>query len=390
MEKRHFFVIGGGSLQADLILLAKKEFIVHLFDYNEDCFCRDLADIFHLISIDKKEEILKLAKEYNIIGIATCATELGNLSTCFVGEHLNLGTNSYECALNTTDKLRMKKIFAKHDIKSAEYIILKEEKDLEKIKSFPVVIKPSDRSAGRGVVKIYDKKDLKNAFENALSFSFNKIVLAEKELKGKQVSIECISSNKKHQVLAITREYFRRGEFEDDFLETMHLMPARLDKDDENLIKDFAIKILNAFEICYGASHIEIKFDPDTKEISVIEIASRMGGLRDFLMQNSLNINYLQLLLDATLKKPLKPISIKPSCTCLDYFIYTKKDYEFYKALKQYKPELFIKEHILANENTKFSYPSSLTDSHGYYYIKLDLDQDIKPFIEQNLQAIKI
>lgn len=42
--------------------------------------------------------------------------------------------------------------------------MLKDEKDLEQIANFPVVIKPSDRSAGRGVVKVFDKENLKKIF----------------------------------------------------------------------------------------------------------------------------------------------------------------------------------------------------------------------------------
>ncbi|MBZ7954740.1 ATP-grasp domain-containing protein, partial [Campylobacter sp. W0018] len=220
MKNKHFFIIGGGDLQADLVISAKKDFVTHVFDYNENCFCKDLADYFHPISIADKEKILELAIKFNIVGIATAATELGNLTACYIGEKLNLGTNSYECAKNTTDKSLMKKVFEKHNINHAKYFILKDEKDLEQITQFPIIIKPSDRSAGRGVVKVFDKENLKKRFYEAKDLSYNKIVLAEEVLKGKQFSIETISSHGKHQIVAITEEYLREGEFADDFLET--------------------------------------------------------------------------------------------------------------------------------------------------------------------------
>ncbi|MCW1864134.1 ATP-grasp domain-containing protein, partial [Campylobacter jejuni] len=109
------------------------------------------------------------------------------------------------------------KVFERNNINHAKYFILKDEKDLEQIANFPVVVKPSDRSAGRGVVKVFDKENLKKYFYKAKDFSYNKIVLAEEVLKGRQFSVETISSHGKHQIIAITEEYLREGEFANDF-----------------------------------------------------------------------------------------------------------------------------------------------------------------------------
>lgn len=193
--KKHFFVIGGGSLQADFFYEVKKYFITHVFDYDNQCFLKKEADIFHLISIHEKEKILQLAKQYNIIGIGTIATELGNITSCYVAEHLNLGLNPYEVALNTTDKSRMKDIFKKHRIPTAKYEKIYHIDELKHIKlKFPLVVKPSDRSAGRGVVKVYNTQQLTKAYLNAKEISQNKIVLVEEVIEGLQYSVETITN----------------------------------------------------------------------------------------------------------------------------------------------------------------------------------------------------
>ncbi|ELL7169821.1 ATP-grasp domain-containing protein, partial [Campylobacter jejuni] len=372
-------IIGGGDLQADLVLHAKKDFITHVFDYNENCFCKDLADYFHPISIADKEKILELAIKFNIVGIATAATELGNLTVCYIGEKLNLGTNSYECAKNTTDKSLMKKVFERNNINHAKYFILKDEKDLEQIANFPVVVKPSDRSAGRGVVKVFDKENLKKYFYKAKDFSYNKIVLAEEVLKGRQFSVEAISSHGKHQIIAITEEYLREGEFANDFLETQQLIPARVNHFEKQLIENEIIKVLNAFKINFGASHIEIKLHNNI--VKIIEIASRMGGWRDVLAYHSYGIDYLQLLIQSSLKQELKKINTKAENFCLVKMIFTKEDYLFYKKIKSLYPEFLIKEKIHFNNIENFDYSSSLMDSKGYYYIKMKLNEDINVFL---------
>ncbi|EOJ2685353.1 acetyl-CoA carboxylase biotin carboxylase subunit family protein, partial [Campylobacter jejuni] len=372
MKNKHFFIIGGGDLQADLVLHAKKDFITHVFDYNENCFCKDVADYFHPISIADKEKILELAIKFNIVGIATAATELGNLTVCYIGEKLNLGTNSYECAKNTTDKSLMKKVFERNNINHAKYFILKDEKDLEQIANFPVVVKPSDRSAGRGVVKVFDKENLKKYFYKAKDFSYNKIVLAEEVLKGRQFSVETISSHGKHQIIAITEEYLREGEFANDFLETQQLIPARVNHFEKQLIESEIIKVLNAFRINFGASHIEIKLHNNI--VKIIEIASRMGGWRDVLAYHSYGIDYLQLLIQSSLKQELKKVNTKAENFCLVKMIFTKEDYLFYKKIKSLYPEFLIKEKIHFNNIENFDYSSSLMDSKGYYYIKMKLN----------------
>ncbi|MFY4727173.1 ATP-grasp domain-containing protein [Campylobacter jejuni] len=379
MKNKHFFIIGGGDLQADLVLHAKKDFITHVFDYNENCFCKDVADYFHPISIADKEKILELAIKFNIVGIATAATELGNLTVCYIGEKLNLGTNSYECAKNTTDKSLMKKVFERNNINHAKYFILKDEKDLEQIANFPVVVKPSDRSAGRGVVKVFDKENLKKYFYKAKDFSYNKIVLAEEVLKGRQFSVETISSHGKHQIIAITEEYLREGEFANDFLETQQLIPARVNHFEKQLIESEIIRVLNAFKINFGASHIEIKLHNNI--VKIIEIASRMGGWRDVLAYHSYGIDYLQLLIQSSLKQELKKVNTKAKNFCLVKMIFTKEDYLFYKKIKSLYPEFIIKEKIHFNNVENFDYSSSLMDSKGYYYIKIKLNEDINVFL---------
>ncbi|MBZ7936502.1 ATP-grasp domain-containing protein [Campylobacter sp. B0100352/1] len=387
MKNKHFFIIGGGDLQADLVLSVKKDFIAHVFDYNENCFCKDLANYFHPISIADKEKILELAIKFNIVGVATAATELGNLTACYIGEKLNLGTNSYECAKNTTDKSLMKKVFEKYNINHAKYFILKDEKDLEQITQFPIIIKPSDRSAGRGVVKVFDKENLKKRYHEAKDLSYNKIVLAEEVLKGRQFSVETISSHGKHQIVAITEEYLREGEFADDFLETQHLVPARISKEENQAITRTIIHTLDAFKIQFGASHIEIKlenlFCNNKKEykVSLIEIATRVGGWRDVLVYHSYDIDYLQLLIQSSLKQELKKVNTKAENFCLVKMIFTKEDYEFYKKLKALKPQMIVKERIYVKNDEEFSYSSSLMDSKGYYYLKISKDEDPEIYI---------
>ncbi len=376
---KHFFIIGGSSLQRNFLHCVKKAgFISHVFDYDKNCVCKDEADFFHLISVDEKEQILALALKYQIAGIGTSASELGNITACYVGEKLNLGTNSYQTALNTTDKSKMKEIFKRFNIPCASYLVVQNIKELEKLDlKFPLVIKPSDRSAGRGVMLVRDKSELLEHFGYCQSLAYNKKVLLEEVLYGKQFSVETISSHSKHRIIAITEEYLRNS---NDVCETQHLIPARISDDEKTLIHKECLRVLEAFDIKFGAAHIELKLN--NNKINFIEIASRTGGFRDELIHNAFGVDYNELLLKSILKENLPDFSLKARQYCLVKIIFTKKDFEFYKAIKAGKAKMLVRDecaNIKENAGDEFFNGfSNLLDAKGYYYLNIPLNENIK------------
>lgn len=395
--KQHFFIIGGSSLQREFLRCVKRAgFITHIFDYDEKCVCKEEADFFHLISIDEKDAIFELALRYKIAGIGTTASELANITVCYVGEKLNLGTNSYQTALNTTDKSKMKEIFKRFNIPCASSVVVQDKKELEKLNlHYPLVLKPSDRSAGRGVILVQDKKELLEHFESSLNLSYNKKVLLEELLQGRQFSVETISSHSKHSIITITEEYLRDS---NDFLETQQLVPARVSEQEKALIEKECLRVLDAFDIKFGAAHIELKLD--NNKVKFIEIASRMGGWRNILIQNALNIDYNKLLLQSILKEKIVPPTAQIKQYCLVKIIFTKQDLEFYQTIKTHKNEMLVRDEnaalcwgnsICLNDNVPdefFGYASSLLDAKGYYYINIPKDENVDLYIQQDIEAI--
>lgn len=386
---KHFFIIGGSSLQRNFLHCVKKAgFISHVFDYDKNCVCKDEADFFHLISVDEKEQILALALKYQIAGIGTSASELGNITACYVGEKLNLGTNSYQTALNTTDKSKMKEIFKRFNIPCASYLVVQDIKELEKLDlKFPLVIKPSDRSAGRGVMLVRDKSELLEHFGYCQSLAYNKKVLLEEVLYGKQFSVETISSHSKHRIITITEQYLHDS---NDFCETQQLIPARLSDNEQTLIHKECLRAIEAFDIKFGAAHIELKLNKN--KINFIEIASRTGGFRDELIHNAFGVDYNELLLKSILKENLPDFSLKARQYCLVKIIFTKKDFEFYKAIKAGKAKMLVRDecaNIKENAGDEFfNRASDLLDAKGYYYLNIPLNENPDLYINENIKAI--
>lgn len=305
-----------------------------------------------------------------------------------MGEKLNLGTNSYQTALNTTDKSKMKEIFKRFNIPSASYLVVQDKKELEKLDlKFPLVIKPSDRSAGRGVMLVRDKSELLEHFGYCQSLAYNKKVLLEELLYGKQFSVETISSHSKHRIITITEQYLHDS---NDFCETQQLIPARLSDNEQTLIHKECLRAIEAFDIKFGAAHIELKLNKN--KINFIEIASRTGGFRDELIHNAFGVDYNELLLKSILKENLPDFSLKARQYCLVKIIFTKKDFEFYKAIKAGKAKMLVRDecaNIKENAGDEFfNRASDLLDAKGYYYLNIPLNENPDLYINENIKAI--
>jgi len=270
-------VIGASYLQLPLVQKAKEmEIETHCFAWVEGAICKDVADYFYPISIIEKEKILDVCKEKKINAITTIASDVAVPTVCFVAENLDLISNSFKSSLAGTNKHEMRKIFYEKNISSPRFALAEDDNIFEDF-IFPVIVKPTDRSGSRGVVKVEKKNDLKKAIKRAVRESFNKQAIVEEFISGKEVSVETISWQGKHYILAITDKVTTEEPY---FVELEHHQPSQLNFEIQNKIKEETIKALNALEMKYGASHTEIKITNDGR-IYLIEIGMRMGG--DFI-----------------------------------------------------------------------------------------------------------
>jgi len=361
---RKIFILGGSYLQLDLILEAKKMFFYTIvLDMNKECIGAKWCDEFLPINIADKELVLKKAKKYKIDVVLTSATELGNLTACYVGEKLGLNTNSYQTALNTTNKTLMKKILLKQNITTAKHKIIKNKKELLQWNSFPCIVKPSDSSAGRGLSYVVSTKELLVSYQKAQNYTNDKRIIIEEYITGKQYSIETISTNSKHQIIAIDKEDIHDVPH---IMEVSHTIPAKLNKQKENEITTLTNKILNAFNIKFGAAHIEIRITESGK-IYVVELASRTGGMRTEMINLAYGVSYSHFLLLSSMNTQFKVKRNKRNTVKCNFIISYRAYKKYQKSKKNDKYILFepfpipcVKKGFLAEHIGK---------SKGYYYL---------------------
>lgn len=363
----NYFILGGSHLQVDFVKVVKENgFCAHVIDFDPCCPGAQLADVFHCVSISDLEQVLELAKKHNAKGVHTVATEQGNITACYVAEKMGLIGNSYQTSLNTTDKSLMKKVLFEHNIATPSYQAVYQESELETLSvSYPVIVKASDRSAGRGVSLASCREELFSCYRDAYDQSYNKIVLIEEYFDAPQFSIETLTCNGQHQVVAVTQMGFSGPP---DFVETEHWMPASISEALSRQLTEYAFKALNAFDIQTGASHIEVRVAEN--EIKMIEIASRMGGWRNWMVEASYGVNFLQAIFDSTLGKQCRISTKKTNKLAIVRNIFGKNDYQVYQHEKATNSNIFVD---FVKKGSPESNATDLISAHGFYIITKEI-----------------
>lgn len=336
-------IIGASYLQLPLIEKAKvMGYTTHVFAWKANDAGETEADVFYPISIIEKEKILEVCRKIGICGICSIASDVAVLTVNYVAERMGLTGNSEESSLKSTNKYLMREAFAKSGDPSPKSYLIDEKTDIQAIDiSFPVIVKPTDRSGSRGICKLESEEGMNMAVKDAMSQSFESKALIEEYVEGEEYSVEYISCNGKHYFLALTKKYTTGAPH---FIETGHMEPALVNKDVLEKIKRIVSHALDTLEIKFGASHSEIKIDHDGM-IKIIEIGARMGGdcIGSDLVYYSTGYDYLKMVIQiACGEEPVFKQERVPEAVEI-VFIITEDDIKEFERLKKDEPDKLIK-----------------------------------------------
>lgn len=293
-------ILGASYLQLPLVEKAREMGIeTHVFAWdNPEAVCKSVADFFYPISVMEKEAILEKCREIKIDGITTIATDICIPVIAFVTSELNLEGNSLETAYKATNKGLMRKAFEDFGVnspKSGTFTISDNLPEFE----FPLIVKPTDRSGSRGVTLVHNSIELAAAIERATSESMEGKAVVEEYIVGDEVSVESISFQNQHYILAITDKITTGNPY---FVELEHHQPSTLPSEIQEKIKIETIKSLQALGIKNGASHAEFKIT-ESGRVVAIEVGARMGGdfIGSHLTQLSTGYDFVKAVIQSAL-----------------------------------------------------------------------------------------
>lgn len=377
--KRKLAVIGASYLQEPLIQTAKAMGCeTHVFAWQVGDVGEKSADFFYPVSIVEKEEILQQCRRIGVEGICSIASDLAMLTVNYVAQKMGLVGNSLEATYLSTNKSAMRAAFWRAGDPSPKSCLVERAEELEFLKlAYPLIVKPTDRSGSRGVTLIKQPGELRRAFEEARTASFEKKVVVEEFVAGKEYSVECVSWKGKHYFLAVTQKYTTGAPH---FVETAHLEPALLPESEVCRIKQVVFHALDTLKLENGVSHSEVKLEGG--EIKLIEIGGRMGGdcIGSDLVRISTGVDLVRCAVQIALGQAPDLAQKDHGGAAAVRFICGPRDLERLEQLKRQAPELVY----FCSPLQPFDH--EVTDSaarFGYYILKGGTAERLAAFLEE-------
>lgn len=296
-------IIGASYLQLPLVFKAKEMGIKTIcFAWETGAVCKEYCDEFYPISITNKEEILAICKLKRIDSILSIASDVAVPTVTYVAENMGLTGNTFESSLVSTNKYYQRNALQRSGINVPKFDNYKNINlsTIQNCFQFPVVIKPVDRSGSKGITVVKDVYCLNESIEYALKESMCGEAIIEEFIEGVEISVETISFNAEHHILAFTDKITTGYPH---FVELEHHQPSKFWKSGlHDKINNTVIDSLNTLGIQYGASHSELIIT-QKDEIYVTEIGARMGGdfIGSHLVQLSTGFDFLKAVIEISL-----------------------------------------------------------------------------------------
>lgn len=256
--------------------------------------------------------LLAHATDRGIEGVVTTREYLTPLSARLASK-LSLPCNDVDLADAPRNKIVMAERFRLSGVAApATFVVTTEEEGHDLVHSgrltFPLVVKPAENAASKGVTIVSTADQLPAAFDRvrtqttAFDLVFDPRVILQEYVRGEEFSIESITQNGRTTHVCITRKITTHGAFR---VEIGHSIPARLDDGVAANILSEASKAIAAVGIRNSVSHTEVILREDGTCV-VLEIAARIGSGRIGVLTNlALGVDIPAASVDIALGQPV-------------------------------------------------------------------------------------
>ncbi len=288
---RKLMNLGGNYYQMSLVKEARRMGIYVIdVDYLPNNPAHRFANEYYNVSIADKDDVLRLAKELQIDGIVSFASDIGANTAAFVAEALGLPTNPF----TTVNTMTRKDLF--HPFLKDQGFVVPEVSTVVTVSDIEamldahkkVIVKPVNSSGSKGISIVEQKRDIIDAFEYAKEYARGGNIVAEEfiEKRGYQVSGDIFV------VDGIVRNWGFANGHRDDICNSLvpigDSFPLVMDHAHLAIMKKEIQRAVTALGYKNGPINVEFIFDKFDRPI-IIELGPRSGGglLADIIYMGS-------------------------------------------------------------------------------------------------------
>ena len=274
---KKILILGAGAWQTPYLKLAREMGMqVFATDWSPEAFGRFEADVFEPIDLQNWEASLAFAQKHKVDAVFSSA-DVGVPTAAYIAEKMGLPGHPLELAISATNKFKMREKAKSFGLPIPDYEVVK---TLEAARAaadrigYPVIIKPIDSCASRGVFYIEDSRELDAKFPESVGASFKKEVLIETFMVGQEGSVEALVRND-GEVVFLGMCSKKKSDLPFRF-DLRLVYPGEYTEGQRKAIEAFIRKLVSGFGIRRGIIHVEIMVSGEL--IRLIEFGLRGCG----------------------------------------------------------------------------------------------------------------
>lgn len=390
---KKILIIGAGFLQSFVIKKAKSMGYKTLaVDGDPNAVGFRSADKYKVVNIVDEKACLEYAKQENIDGVLTAATDYGVLTAAYIAKEMNLSGLDYEVAKLIKNKYKVRKCLFEAKVDDTEQAYeVNESTDIASLckkLSFPVMVKPCDGSGSRGASRVDEQSQFFDACKAAMSASITHRAEVETFIVGREYGAESLVADGKVNVLAIMQKKMTAHPY---YAELGHAVPSGLSVEIENKVKNCVENAIKALGINFGSVNMDMLITADGK-VHIIDVGARMGGnmIGPCIVPYGTGVDYVADMIrnavgDKVYLTPKEHTAVATRLLAFDKNTVVKQLPNFEKIEKEYDVEIY---HHMNVGDEIHEYHTNL-DGMGYIVARADSVSNAEQKAEKVLKLIK-
>ena len=309
VDQKKILILGGTKHMIDVVKTARRMGLSPIVVDNViGSPAKTFADKSFNSSTADIESLAKIVREEGIDGVFTAFEDINTWNALALCKKMGLPFYATEEQLAiTSNKDRFKEICRRFDVPVIEEKELAVELEETAIASwqFPVIIKPVDSYASKGITVCYDADEVKKGFAKAMDFSDSKRAIVERFIDNSYgVQMFYTIQNRNIILTAVCDRYVHKHSKEHPPLPTAMVFPSV--HQDEFIEKlDWKIRdMIRGLGIENGTVFIQSLYE--NGDFYIYEMGFRLSGEQHYhIIEKQTDINILEMMLDFAVSNPI-------------------------------------------------------------------------------------
>lgn len=297
MKSKALLVIGAGVNQVPVITKAKHTGLrVVALDGDPKAPGLKLADHQYVVSTRDREAAIVIAREHAVDGVVSIASDIAVPTLAVVVDDLELPGITLSVAEKVTNKGEMRQHLWAAGVPAPAFGIATSVDDAQHIASrigYPLIVKPVDRAGGYAITKVLEPSTLEVAFKRAQSSSFVSQAVLEELMVGAEICVDFMVFCGKLHIVGLSDTVASPPPVG---VELRHIIPSMLSRKAQDECHQLTLRVIEALGLDNCAGFLEIMVT--TSGCKVIEVAGRLSGLAENLIQVATGIDVTKAVID--------------------------------------------------------------------------------------------